>query len=336
MAAERLLHRRFSEMGTALRPSCNSAKLKYEDIRQSLLDECRVTGHRSLIMQEDGRETLPGLKHLDAFFAGRPLATITTDVLRAFVDKRKRYRGQHWKYPVRNSTINRNLALLRQMMNLARREGKIQFLPRFPILPESPPRKGFVEREKFEKLRKQLPERLRPIVTFLYLTGCRLGEAKGFWCSEVNFDALELRVERERTKDHGPRIIPLDGLDEFVQELKRKQDSSEDGFDDGPVFCATNLRKAWQRACIRFTLGRIEQLPDGRTIYQGLLVQDLRRSAVRNMIDAGVEEKVAMEISGYKRRRVFDPYNAVSANQIHEAIKKVLEKMAAPGRRNEK
>jgi hypothetical protein len=70
----------------------------------------------------------------------------------------------------------------------------------------------------------------------------------------------------------------------------------------------------------------MESLPDGREVYRGLLVQDLRRSAVRNMIDAGVAEKVAMEISGYKRREVFDPYNVVSAEQIHEAMQKVREK----------
>jgi hypothetical protein len=44
------------------------------------------------------------------------------------------------------------------------------------------------------------------------------------------------------------------------------------------------------------------------------------------MIDAGVAEEIAREISGYKRRRVFDPYNVVSAEQIHEAMQKVREK----------
>lgn len=68
-----------------------------------------------------------------------------------------------------------------------------------------------------------------------------------------------------------------------------------------------NLRKGWRRACIRLGLGRMESLSDGREIYSRLLIQDLRRSAVRNMIDAGVAKKFAMEISGYKRREVFDP-----------------------------
>jgi len=44
------------------------------------------------------------------------------------------------------------------------------------------------------------------------------------------------------------------------------------------------------------------------------------------MLYAGVAKEVAMEISGHKRREVFDPYKVVSANQIHEAIQKVGEK----------
>jgi integrase len=322
MAAERLLHRRFNEMGLGFQRGRASENLKYEEIRQSLLDEYSISKHRSLITLADGTETVSGLSHLDEFFAGRRVESITTDVLRAFIRKRKEW--GRYSHPVRNSTINRNLALLRHMMNLARRDGKIQFIPHFTMLEEKPPRKGFLGHEEFKKLRDELPERLRPIVMLLYNTGCSLGEAKGIHWRQVDLDALEIRIERERQIENRPRIIPLDGLAELVAELKRRQDPSEYGFDR--VFCVTNLRKMWRRACIRLGLGRIESLPNRREIYRGLLVQDLRRSAVRNMIDAGVAEKVAMEISGYKRREALDPYNVVSTKEVHEAMREVREK----------
>lgn len=70
------------------------------------------------------------------------------------------------------------------------------------------------------------------------------------------------------------------------------------------------VRPAWQTAC------RLAGCP-------GRIPHDLRRTAVRNVVRAGVSEHVAMKLSGHKTASVFRRSDVVSDADLGEAARKL-------------
>ena len=232
-----------------------------------------------------------------------------TDAIRQFIRKRQ-------EEGAANGTINRSLALLRRMFWLAVEDGKLRSVPHFPMLKEAPPRKGFLEHSDFKGLRQELPEYLRAPATMAYYTGMRLGEILGLRRDNVDFQSNEIRLEPGTTKNDEPRTIPLIGELPEMLRIEREKNPDADFIFARDGQRIASFRKAWKSACKRAGLNR-------------LLFHDLRRTGVRNLVRAGVPERVAMAISGHKTRAVFERYNIVSGRDLKEAANRLESYLTA-------
>lgn len=245
-------------------------------------------------------------KRLKVGLAGKRADEITTDHVNEYAEKRQ-------DAGAANATVNRELAVLRLAFNLARKAGKIkpETVPYFEMLPENNRRMGFFEQEQYEAVLSKLPDYLQGVLTIGYWTGMRKEEVLSLTWDRV--DLFNRLVFLERTKNGEDRTLPLN--DDLFDMLKRQ---AQGRVEECPfVFHRYGERirsfgKAWRTACKDAGCPR-------------RLFHDLRRTAVRNLIRAGVPQSIAMKISGHKDGRIFDRYNIVDTRDVGEAMRKVME-----------
>jgi len=283
-----------SERGEKAKPQTQG--LTYEAIRNDYIAHAARMQFKSLSTRKDGSRYFQQQTALDNFFAGRKVNTIDRDALGKFIAARQ---AAGWA----NKTINGNLGLLRTMFQHAKDSDKLTTIPKFDLLPWKS-RQGFLPVESFQKLFDAMPAYLRPLLLLLYTTGVRIGEASMIEWASVNLSAATITLLEGETKNDEARILPLvPALVTLLEGITKR---------DGKVFPSKwAMQHQWHKACKAAGIS-------------GLLIHDLRRSAVRNMMETpNAQQATAMKISGHKDASVFQRYNIIATEQTSRMMTNV-------------
>ncbi len=308
--AQTLLNERLGRVATGQPILPRADKIQYEQARDDLKQYYETRKTRDLA------EATARLAHLDAFFTGYRLVNITEDEIEGYIKHRQREEAA-------NGTINRELATLSKMLRVAYRNRKLRRLPVIEKVGEPDPRSGFVTREQFEAIREHMPLELLAATTLAYTFGWRKQEVLGLERRHLDLPTGTLRLDPGSTKNREGRVVHLTPelralLSEQVERVKTLERKLGriipwlfphlSGQHTGERI--TDPRKAWASAC-------------KAAGHPGLLIHDLRRSAVRNLEQAGVPRSVAMKITGHKTENVYRRYAIVSPADLEAAATKL-------------
>ncbi len=240
-------------------------------------------------------------KHLRPHFGHLVAKDVGTTELKRYVAARRREAAQ--------ATVNKELAFLRRAFRLGyRHEPKLVLsVPYFPIKAVDNAREGVVTHTQYQAVLPFLPPYARIALVISFHTGARKGEIRKIRLDRVRLDDGIIDLARKTTKGtterRQARHLPIYG--EMRAELERYLGTISR---ECPYLLQRNGRpvlsfyKTWKRACAK------AHIP-------AAMFHDLRRTAVTNMIDAGLSEVEAMSISGHKTHSVFERYNIKSAER---------------------
>ena len=236
------------------------------------------------------------LRRLRRRFAGYTAQTCTSLAVTHYMTDMQRERRKP-------ETINREIAVLQSAFRLGYRHELLDRVPNIKLLPQLAVRDEFFTRAEIDALLPCLPEYLRDLVLFAFLTGWRKGEIIGLQWSNVNRSTAVIRLQPVQNKMRTVRVLALQGeLAALIERRWRARKAGRTLTDQ--VFHRAgyqlgDFRRVWLTACRQAGLGR-------------RMFHSLRRSAARNMSLQGIPEKVIMSIMGHKTRGMFDRYNIIT------------------------
>jgi integrase len=224
------------------------------------------------------------------------------------------------------ATVNRDVACLRNMMNMAVQWKYLQMNPisSVKLLSEDNEKMWVLSPDEEARLLEECHRRpqkrvyLRDLVELAIYTGMRLDETFGLRWSHVHLEEKYLYVAE--TKNHQARNVPMN---ETVEKILRRRNVTELGdyvFENAGGNRLTVLTNAFWRAVKEVNLYRREMV-DGRMVKVRFRFHDCRHTFGSRLGMNGADLKTIMEIMGHKTPKMAMRYQHPSPSHKLEAVR---------------
>ena len=223
----------------------------------------------------------------------------------------EKFKAEKLKEGVAKSTVNRYMAILKTMFNIAITWGytkdnpvrRVKFFSEKDNLKER-----ILTEEEEDRLFEASSEHLKPILVVALNSGMRRGEILNLKWENIDFQAKEILVEN--TKSGRPRTIDINShlLNELVKLKNEAQDSQN-------VFLNSKTGKPYKKLQTSFSGAR------RRAGIKNLRFHDLRHTFASRLVERGVDLIRVKELLGHSSVKITERYT--HSNQ--EGRKKAVE-----------
>ncbi|MCL4818897.1 MAG: tyrosine-type recombinase/integrase [Vicinamibacteria bacterium] len=302
--AVRLLATRQAETPLVVTPR---GPIGFEALFDLLAAEYDLAGRRSAGRVKQAR------KRLATAFGGERAEDITSERIAGYAQARRQEGAAA-------ATVRYELAVLRRALRVGALRGRIRVVPAFPSIAVDNAREGFFEDDEIALVLGHLDADVRPVIAFLNWVPWRLREALSLEWRQVDRAAAHITLPARKVKTARARVLPY-GAFPALRDLIENQwarTKAVEGRIVPWVFHREGRRlepfySAWRAAC------EAAGVP-------GRYIHDLRRTAARRLLRAGVPEHTVMGLGGWRTRSMLDRYAIIATGDLEEGLARLAER----------
>src|SRR3989339_4939 len=287
-------------------------KIKYQKAEDSILNRKRI----SAVLFTDYAEfyfktySVPNkrsaptdrivINHLTAYFKGQYLHQITSLMVEQYIAMRLK--------DVKQRTINLEHQILNHMFKKAIEWGKAVENPSSKIkkFREESGRLRFLDNEEVNRLLKNTPEQIRPIIIVALYTGLRRGELFNLEWKDIDLKRKVLNV----IKSKSGKVMEIP-MNEFAYNTFLKLKTADNC---GKIFNTVNFRKLFAQAVKGAKLNDV-------------IMYTTRHTFASQLVMAGVDLVTVKELLGHSKIEMTMKYAHLSQNHKRQAVEQLASRI---------